>query len=166
MLDDGPIAQELLSYSQKAIANLPFRLQLGRALLQAARDPRRAMIVLEQIADRLEGKPVQKLRHDIPHATYSYEAGKPKPPEVEEAERRKAAEHGVRPAPASSLEVLAPPPPPPAERGVVRVEWPMSNANRGRGAGSVVLRDAGVRHSTRPLPRPASPPGPSDVAAK
>jgi hypothetical protein len=97
-LDDGPIAQELLSYSQKAIANFPFRLQLGRALLQAARDPRRAMIVLEQIADRLEGKPVQKLRHDIPHATYFYEAGKPKPPEVEEAERRKpqSTESGPR----------------------------------------------------------------------
>jgi hypothetical protein len=31
LLDDGPIAEELLSYSPTAVANLPFRLQLGRA---------------------------------------------------------------------------------------------------------------------------------------
>jgi hypothetical protein len=33
------------------------------------------MIVLEQIADRLEGKAIQKLRHEVPHANYFYKAG-------------------------------------------------------------------------------------------
>jgi hypothetical protein len=60
MNDDDDVAGELLSYPKKAVAKLPFRLQLARALLQAAQDPRRAMILLEQIADRLEGKPVQQ----------------------------------------------------------------------------------------------------------
>jgi hypothetical protein len=75
MNDDGPVAAELMSYPKKALARLPFRIALARALLQAARDPRRAMIVLEQIADRLEGKAIQKLRHEVPHANYFYKAG-------------------------------------------------------------------------------------------
>jgi hypothetical protein len=41
------------------------------------------MILLEQVADRLEGKPVQQLPHQVPHATYFYRAGGPQPPETE-----------------------------------------------------------------------------------
>jgi hypothetical protein len=77
MNDDGPVAAELLSYPKKAVAKLPLRLQLARALLQAAQNPRRAMILLEQMADRLEGKPVQKVKTDSAHMTVFYKAGDP-----------------------------------------------------------------------------------------
>ena len=112
MEDDGAIAAELLSYTPRAARKLPLRLQLGRAMLLGARSPRLAAILAEQIADRLEGKPVQKLHHQVPHATYFYQAGGPKPPQIEQAERLKAAEQGTPGTPASVLEVL----PPPVER--------------------------------------------------
>jgi len=78
MVDDGPVAWELLSYSKKAVARLPFRLRLGRSLVLAARDPRHAPAILEQIADRLEGKPVPMLRPEIRHTTVFYNAAGPK----------------------------------------------------------------------------------------
>jgi hypothetical protein len=56
-------------------------------------DPRLAMILLEQIADRLEGRPVPMPQHQVPHATYFYRAGGPKPPEVEAADH--AATNGA-----------------------------------------------------------------------
>jgi hypothetical protein len=49
------------------------------------------MILVEPVADRLEGKPMQKLRHELPHTTYFYQADGPKPPEVEAAERAATA---------------------------------------------------------------------------
>jgi hypothetical protein len=40
----------------------------------------------EQVADRLEGRPVPKLQQPVPHATYFYKAGGPTPREVESAD--------------------------------------------------------------------------------
>jgi hypothetical protein len=40
----------------------------------------------EQVADRLEGRPVPKLQQPVPHATYFYKAGGPTPCEVESAD--------------------------------------------------------------------------------
>jgi hypothetical protein len=91
MQDDGAIAAELLSYTPTAARKLPLRLQLGRALLLGARNPRLAAILIEQIADRLEGKAIQKLRHELPHTTIFYRAGDPKPPEVVAAEAAAAS---------------------------------------------------------------------------
>jgi hypothetical protein len=85
MQDDGTIAAELLSYPPRIAQKLPLFLQLGRAVLIGARTPRLAAILMEQIADRLEGKPVQALRHELPHKTIFYRADGPKPPEVEDA---------------------------------------------------------------------------------
>jgi hypothetical protein len=89
MQDDGEVAAELLGYPKKVVAKLPLRLQYGRALLLSARNPRLALLGMEQVADRLEGTPVQKLRHEVPHVTYFY------------GSRRRAtarAPHAVRPA--------------------------------------------------------------------
>jgi hypothetical protein len=36
MNDDGPVAAELMSYPKKALARLPFRIALTRALLGTA----------------------------------------------------------------------------------------------------------------------------------
>jgi hypothetical protein len=47
------------------------------------------------MADRLEGKPVQKLRHELPHTTIFYRAGEPKPPEVVAAEAAASAGNGL-----------------------------------------------------------------------
>jgi hypothetical protein len=57
-----------------------------------ARDPHLTGL-MEQIADRLEGKPAQKLQQPVPHATYFYKAGGPTPREVEAADH--AASNGV-----------------------------------------------------------------------
>jgi hypothetical protein len=51
---------------------------------------------MEQIADRLEGKPIQKLRHELPHTTIFYRAGDPKTPEVVAAEAAAAEAAGVQ----------------------------------------------------------------------
>jgi hypothetical protein len=69
MLDDGPLAEELLRYSKKAVTRLPFWLRLGRALLLAAAAVRLGPIVAEEIADRLEGKPVQQVHREVPLRT-------------------------------------------------------------------------------------------------
>jgi hypothetical protein len=109
MQDDGAIAIELLSYTAAAARKLPLRLQLGRAILNAAMNPRLGTIVAEHIADRLEGKAVQKPRHELPHTTYFYRAGDPVPPPVAAAEaaRAKSAGDGVTsPVTASDLEAL------------------------------------------------------------
>jgi hypothetical protein len=44
---------------------------------------------MEQIGDRLEGKAIQKLRHELPHTTIFYRAGDPKPPRWWRPRRRR-----------------------------------------------------------------------------
>ena len=91
MQDDGEIAKELLSYTEAEVELLPWRLQLARSLLLAARDPRQAGLLLEQVGDRLEGRPVQKLRHELPHKTVWYRQGEPVPAEVVAAQAAAAS---------------------------------------------------------------------------
>jgi hypothetical protein len=91
MQDDGEIAKELLSYTEAEVKLLPWRLQLARSVLLAARDPRQAGLLLEQVGDRLEGRPVQKLRHELPHKTVFYRQGEPVPAEVVAAQAAAAS---------------------------------------------------------------------------
>jgi len=79
MQDDGAIAAELLSYSKRKAAQLPLRLKIGRALLVGANNPRLPALLAEQIADRLEGSPVQKVKSEGSHTTVFYKAGDPLP---------------------------------------------------------------------------------------
>jgi hypothetical protein len=101
MQDDGEVAAELLGYAKKVVAKLPLRLQYGRALLLSARNPRLALLGMEQVADRLEGKPVQKLRHQLPHKTVFYRQGEPVPAEVVAAQAAASAGNGLS-APSAS----------------------------------------------------------------
>jgi hypothetical protein len=77
MNDDGEMTAKKL---QGKI--LPPRHALARSMILGLNDVRLAMIVAERMADRLEGKPVQKLHHELPHTTIFYRAEEPKPPEV------------------------------------------------------------------------------------
>jgi hypothetical protein len=49
------------------------------------------MIVAERMAERLEGKPVQKLRHELPDKTVFYRQGEPVPAEVVAAQAASAS---------------------------------------------------------------------------
>jgi hypothetical protein len=90
MNDDGEMTAELLAKKLHGKI-LPPRHALARSIILGLNDVRLAMIVAERMADRLEGKPVQKLRHELPHTTIFYRAGEPKPPEVVAAEAAAAS---------------------------------------------------------------------------
>ena len=70
MNDDGEMTAKKL---QGKI--LPPRHALARSMILGLNDVRLAMIVAERMADRLEGKPVQKLRAEVPHTTIFWRAG-------------------------------------------------------------------------------------------
>src|SRR5437879_4867946 len=82
--DDGNLAQELLAIPEGA--KVPLRTALARSLLLSAHDPARALGVAETIADRLEGRPVQKVSTEGSHLTSFYKAGDPPPPLLKRAE--------------------------------------------------------------------------------
>jgi hypothetical protein len=90
MNDDGEMTAELLAKKLQGKI-LPPRHALAQSIILGLNDVRLAMIVAERMTDRLEGKPVQKLRAEVPHTTIFWRAGDAKPPEVEAAERAAAA---------------------------------------------------------------------------
>jgi hypothetical protein len=102
MNDDGEMTAELLAKKLHGKI-LPPRHALARSITLGLNDVRLAMIVAERMADRLEGKPVQKLRHELPHTTIFYRAGDPKPRRWWPPRRRRRMRETVGPLPPSPM---------------------------------------------------------------
>ena len=79
--DDGTL--EALAHDTKAKhkSARSFRVRAAQSLLKAADNPRLIARTLEQMGDRLEGRPVQKVETHRKRTVIFYEAGAP-PPEL------------------------------------------------------------------------------------
>lgn len=76
--DDGTVARSLAREAaayKKRKEPLPLRVQLAVSLLKASTSPGAAMALSEQLADRLEGRPTQRVISTIAKRTIFYKSG-------------------------------------------------------------------------------------------